>query len=83
MTKDNNAALESEIDQIRERLAGTIDELVYRAHPKTIAGRRVAAIKAVYVDPATGELHASAIAKTVAIAGGVIGAMVLLRKITR
>jgi hypothetical protein len=83
MTKDNNAALESEIDEIRERLAGTIDELVYRARPRTIIGRRVAAIKAVYVDPTTGDLHKPAIAKTAAVVGGVIGAIALIRVLSR
>jgi hypothetical protein len=35
------SALEREIEETRERLASTIDQLAYRAHPKTIVGRQV------------------------------------------
>jgi hypothetical protein len=76
------SALESEIEQIRVRLAGTIDQLVYRASPKTIASRQLAATKAVYVDPTTGEPRTGNIAKTV---GGVVVAValiVVLRKLS-
>ena len=45
MTKaDRQSSLEREIEETRERLAGTIDLLLYRASPKTIANRQVAAI---------------------------------------
>ncbi|MFT4084480.1 MAG: DUF3618 domain-containing protein [Nocardioides sp.] len=71
---DQSSELEHEIEEIRERLAGTIDQLVYRANPKTIASRQVAAVKAVYVDPETGEPRTGNIAKTV---GGVVGVVVL------
>jgi len=79
---DRNSGLEREIEEARERLAGTIDQLVYRASPKTIASRQAAAMKAVYVDPVTGEPNMGNIAKT---AGGVIGVVVLfiaLRKLS-
>ncbi len=35
------SALEREIEQTRENLAATIDQLIYRVHPKTIATREV------------------------------------------
>ena len=79
---DRNAALEREIEEARERLSGTIDELVYRAHPKTIASRQLAAVKAVYVDPQTGEPNVANIGKTV---GGIVVTVVLfaaLRKLS-
>jgi hypothetical protein len=79
---DPTASLDHEMDEIRERLAGTIDQLVYRASPKTIASRQVAAMKAVYVDPRTGEPRTGNIAKTV---GGIVGAValvVVLRRLT-
>ena len=44
-------SIEGEIEQTRERLASTIDQLVYRASPKTIVRREVAGIKATFVDP--------------------------------
>ena len=39
--EDGPSALASEIEETRERLAGTIDELLYRAHPRTIVSREV------------------------------------------
>lgn len=83
MTKESNAHLEGEIEEIRERLAGTIDELVYRSNPKTIAHRQLAVVKAHYVDPATGEPKTEAIVKTAAIVVGVVGVFFLLRKLSR
>jgi len=79
---DRNASLEHEMDEIRERLAGTIDQLLYRASLKTIAQRQIAAVKAVYVDVRTGQPRTDNIAKTV---GGVVGAVtliVVLRRLT-
>ena len=77
------SALEREIEETRERLAGTIDELLYRSHPKTIVSREVASMKAHFVDPATGQPRTDNILKVV---GGVVGVVVLLgviRKIVR
>ncbi|WP_435768805.1 DUF3618 domain-containing protein [Nocardioides sp. SYSU DS0651] len=74
--------IEREIEEARERLAGTIDQLLYRSHPKTILQREIAQVKAHYVDPETGEPRTDNILKT---AGGVIGVvalMIVLRKIT-
>ena len=77
------SALEREIEETRERLAGTIDELLYRSHPKTIVSREVASMKAHFVDPATGQPRTDNILKCV---GSVVGVVVLLgviRKIVR
>ncbi|MGZ4447151.1 DUF3618 domain-containing protein [Oryzihumus sp.] len=82
MTKEMSD-LEREIEETRERLATTIDQLLYRSHPKTIVSREVAAIKGHYVDAATGQPRTDNILKTV---GGVVGAVVLfavIRKIAR
>jgi len=79
---DRNSGLEREIEEARERLAGTIDQLVYRTNPKTIASRQAAAVKAVYVDPETGQPNTANIGKTV---GGVLATVVLfvaLRKLS-
>jgi hypothetical protein len=76
---DLNTGLEREIEETRERLAGTIDELIYRTHPKTIASRQKAAIKAMYVDPVTGEPNTANIAKTAASVLGVVVLFVALR----
>ena len=77
------SALEREIEETRERLAGTIDDLLYRSHPKTIVNREVASMKAHFVDPATGQPRTDNILKVV---GSVVGVVVLLgviRKIVR
>ena len=68
------AALEREIEETRERLAHTIDELLHRANPKTIVSREVYSIRAHFVDPATGRPRTDNILK---VAGGVIGAVAL------
>ena len=75
-------ALEREIEETRERLATTIDQLLYRSSPKTIVSREVAQVKGFFVDPTTGEPRTENILK---VAGGLVGAVVLvviLRKIT-
>ena len=77
------SSLESEIEETRERLASTIDQLIYRSSPKTIAKREVASLKAHFVDPATGQPRTDNILKVV---GGAVGVFVLLgviRKIVR
>ncbi len=73
-------SLEHDIEATRERLANTIDELLYRAHPKTIVSREVASLKAHFVDPQTGSPRTDNILK---VAGGVIGAVALFVLIRR
>jgi chorismate mutase len=80
---DGSSQLEREIEEARERLAGTIDELLYRSNPRTIVSREVAQVKAFFVDPATGEPRTENILKVV---GGVVGTVVLftlIRSVTR
>ena len=75
MSKDDSlSALESEIEQTREQLATTIDQLLYRAHPKTIVSREVSSIKGHFVDARTGAPRTDNILKVV---GGVVGVVVL------
>ncbi len=80
---DRLAALEREIEETRERLAGTIDQLLYRSHPKTIVQREVASVKAYYVDPTTGEPRTDNILKTAGIVAGVVGLFVVIRLVAR
>jgi Protein of unknown function (DUF3618) len=80
---DGPSALEREIEETRERLAGTIDELLHRGNPKTIVSREVAQVKGFFVDAATGEPRTENILKVV---GGVVGTVVLfalIRRVTR
>ena len=77
------SSLESEIEETRARLAATIDQLVYRANPKTIVGREITTIKAHFVDERTGQPRTDNILKAV---GGVVGVIVvfgIIRKIVK
>ena len=79
MTNETRS-LEREIEATRDRLADTIDQLVYRANPKTIVGREVSSIKAYFVDPASGQPRTDNILK---VAGGVVGVVALFAVIRR
>lgn len=68
------SSLEHEIEETRERLATTIDQLLHRSSPKTIVSREVTTIKAHFVDPATGRPRTDNILK---VAGGAVGVVVL------
>ena len=77
------SALEREIEETRQRLASTIDQLAYRAHPRTIVGREVTTVKSHFVDLETGAPRTDNILK---VAGAVVGAIVLfavVRKVAR
>jgi hypothetical protein len=76
-TADEIAA---EIAETRNRLAGTIDHLVYRVQPKTIVERQVRSAKASFVNP-DGSLRKDRVIKVAGIAVGVVAAIVVLRKI--
>ncbi len=73
MTKETTP-LELEMEATRERLAQTIDQLVYRASPKTIVRREITSIKGYFVDLQTGQPRTDNILK---VAGGVLGVVVL------
>jgi hypothetical protein len=75
-------SLERDIEATRERLSSTIDQLVYRASPKTIVRREVATVKAYFLDE-RGEPRTDNILK---VAGGVVGFIVfvvVVRRVTR
>ena len=62
------------MEATRERLAGTIDQLVYRTSPKTIVRREITTIKGYFVDLETGQPRTTNILK---VAGGLLGMVVL------
>jgi len=72
--------IESEIEATRERLASTIDLLVYRANPKTIAKRKFANVKATFVD-AQGSPRTGNILKVVGGVAGFVTVLVTIRKV--
>jgi hypothetical protein len=71
---NEQSSLEREIEETRERLATTIDQLLYRSHPKTIVSREITSLKAHFVDPQTGSPRTDNILK---VAGGVLGVVAL------
>jgi hypothetical protein len=76
-TADEIAA---EIAVTRNRLAGTIDQLVYRVQPKTIVERQVRSVKASFRNP-DGSLRTDKVLKIAGVAVGVLVTIVVIRKI--
>ncbi|WP_027862723.1 DUF3618 domain-containing protein [Marmoricola sp. URHB0036] len=77
---DQVTTLESEIEQTREHLGATIDQLLYRASPKTIARREIASIRGFFVDP-SGSPRTENILKVAGGVAGVVAFFVVVRKI--
>ncbi len=80
MTQDLSA-LEREIEETRERLASTIDQLAHRAHPKTIVGRQVTTVKSHFVELDTGAPRTDNILKVAGALVGVVVLFVIVRKV--
>ena len=78
----DQSALESEIEQTRVRLAATIDQLVYRSSPKTIARREVAQVRGYFVD-LDGRVRTDNVVKVVGGIAGAVALMALVRRIVR
>lgn len=72
--------LVDEIEEIRHRLAGTIDELLDRSHPKNIARRELGKIKARFVAP-DGSVRVENVVPVVAIVAAAIGGIVIVRRV--
>ncbi len=80
-TSDEIAAeMAAEIAETRNRLAGTIDQLVYRTKPQTIVQRQIAATKAAFVNP-DGSLRTDRVLKAAGVAVGVVVLIVGIRKV--
>jgi hypothetical protein len=79
---DQVSSLEREIEQTRDHLGATIDQLLYRASPKTIARREVASIRGFFVD-ASGAPRTENILKAAGGVAGVVALFVVVRKIVR
>ncbi len=75
-------SIEHEMEETRERLAATIDQLVYRSSPKTIVRREVATVKGFFVDP-HGNPRTENILKVAAGVGGFFAVVVVIRRVTR
>ena len=77
------SALEREIEETRQRLASTIDQLAHRAHPKTIVGRQVTTMKSHFVDLDTGAPRTDNLLKVAGAVVGVIAFFAVVRKVAR
>lgn len=73
--------IEREMEATRERLAGTIDQLVHRASPKTIARREYASLKGHFVD-AQGRVRTANVVKVAGAVVGFVTVVVVIRKVT-
>lgn len=82
MSKTDTDALVEEIEQIRLRLADTVDELVDRAHPRALAQRALDQAKSRFVDE-TGSPRMEKILPIVGGAVAVVAGLVLIRRLTR
>lgn len=72
-------ALVSEIDELRDRLSDTIDELVDRVKPQSIARRQLASVKAYFVDPETGVRYEHLVPVVTGTVAAIAGIVVLRR----
>jgi len=72
--------IEADIAATRARLASTVDELVDRAHPKNVAKRQVEQARAQVFDE-RGELRTQKLVAVGAAAVGVIGMLLMIRKL--
>lgn len=72
--------IEADIAATRARLASTVDELVERAHPKNVAKRQVEQARAQVFDE-RGELRTQKLVAVGAAAVGVIGMLLMIRKL--
>ena len=77
----NQTSLEHEIEETRERLAHTIDQLIYRVHPKTIVSREVTSVKSYFVDYQTGAPRTDNILKVVGGVAGAVALFIVVRKV--
>jgi len=74
--------LVDEIDQIRDRLADTVDTLIDRTNPKNVARRSLADLKARFVDE-TGSPRLETILPLVGGAIAVVAGIVVIRRLLR
>ncbi|WP_456698349.1 DUF3618 domain-containing protein [Aeromicrobium sp. P5_D10] len=80
MSKVKPDDLVDEIEEIRDRLADTVDALIDRSNPKNIARRGLERVKARFVDE-TGSPRLENIAPIVGGALAVVAGIVVIRKL--
>ena len=82
-TSTSLEAIEAEILETRARLAGTIDELAFRAQPKEIARRQAQSAKAKLIEAThtpEGDLRVERVGAVAAGSAVVLGLAILLHR---
>jgi hypothetical protein len=74
--------LEYAIEQTRDRLADTLDELLFRIKPKTIVQRQVEETRSHFVD-AQGNVRTERVAGVVGAAVGVVAFVLVVRRLSK
>jgi hypothetical protein len=82
VSKTDTDALVEEIEQIRLRLADTVDQLVDQAHPRALVQRALDTGKAKFVDE-TGSPRMETILPVVGGTVAVVAGLVFIRRLTR
>lgn len=82
MSKADSDDLVNEIEQIRDRLADTVDALIDRAHPSTIARRSLASVKGRFVEP-DGTPKVAALAPVLGGIAAIVAVIAFLRRLLR
>lgn len=82
MAKADSDELVNEIEQIRDRLADTVDALIDRSNPKTIARRSLAGIKGRFIEP-DGTPKIAVIAPIAGAIAAIIAVIAFLRRLLR
>ncbi|HSV38671.1 MAG TPA: DUF3618 domain-containing protein [Nocardioidaceae bacterium] len=75
-------SIEGDIEETRQRLAATIDQLVTRTSPKNVVRREVASVKGHFVDP-DGNPRTDNILKLAGGVAGFVAVVYLIRKVAR
>ena len=73
--------LEHDIENTRDRLADTLDELLFRIKPKTIVQRQIDDTKSHFVD-AQGHVRTEKVAAVAGAVVGVVAFFVVVRKLS-
>jgi hypothetical protein len=77
-----NDELVDDIEQIRERLADTVDALIERTNPKHIVRRSLSNLRGRFIEP-DGSPRMSTIGPLVGGTVAVIGVIVVIRRLVR
>lgn len=82
MAKAKPDDLVDEIDEIRERLADTVDALIDRTNPRNIARRGLYSVRSRFVDE-TGSPRLETIVPLVGGAIAVVAGIIVIRRLVR